>query len=78
MPESKITPIRDADMIAQLMGNLRSHQPVIYEHLLELFKERREIRRIQAEAAPEGHQAVRLLGRCTELTTILNDLFNQR
>jgi hypothetical protein len=73
-----IQPIKDQDMIAQLMGNLRSNQPVIYEHLREMFVERREIRRIQAEAASEAHQAVRLLGRCTELTTILNDLFNHR
>lgn len=70
-----LQPIRDTDLIADLMATIRSQHPVFYEHLKALFEARREARRLQAESAADAHQAVRLLGRCTELSTIIQDLF---
>lgn len=78
MAESKLTPVRNIDMVQQVMASLRTNNPVVYEHLRDIFMERRELRRIQAESAAEAHQAARLLGRCTELTSIVNELFNSR
>lgn len=48
--------------------------PSVYAALREIFVQRREQRREQAEAAT-GEVAIRLSGAARELTTIINEFF---
>lgn len=57
------------------LAQFRENQAA-YRALRDLFWNRRESRRLQLEQA-SGEQAIALRGRCTELTTILLEYFEE-
>lgn len=70
--------LREVDVLQDVMLHLRSTNPAVYNRLRELFHQRREARRLQAESTPDSMQGTRLLARCTELSSIIQELFPER